>query len=164
MVRSALGVHQRCFIDSTPQLSTRCRRAVFIQKMLGGTRLPNRGVPCLWCQPSSMVAPHLSPGPWLPAWTVRAPCLSLGPLWCVSCSIFGVRRCWDELMPHLLQLLVMVCYCSRPQHLFFLDIFINISNMQENTGKYSPSILRAKYLEICTPRWSVLCVCLECLT
>lgn len=53
----------------------------------------------------------------------------------------------------------MVCYCSHPQPLFFLDIFINISKMQENTGKYSPSILRAKYLEICTPRWGgFLCV------
>ena len=52
--------HQGCFIDGAPQLSTLggpCRRVVFVQKMLGGRRLPNHGVPCLWCQPSSVVAP-----------------------------------------------------------------------------------------------------------
>ena len=52
--------HQGCLIDGAPQLSTLggpCRRVVFVQKMLGGRRLPNHGVPCLWCQPSSVVAP-----------------------------------------------------------------------------------------------------------
>ena len=81
--------HQGCFIDGAPQLSTLggpCRRVVFVQKMLGGRRLPNHGVPCLWCQPSSVVAP---PGPQLPAWTVKAPCLGPGLPWRVSCSIFG---------------------------------------------------------------------------
>ena len=101
--------HWGCFIDGAPQLSTRggpCRCVIFVQKMLGGRRLPNRGVPCLWCPPSSVVAPPSRARALAPLLDGESPLprVRVSPGVCLAASL-APGHCLDELMPRLLQLL-----------------------------------------------------------